>query len=110
MTCIVMKQTVFTCLSKEETLLFKSVNLDLIIKVRFLRQLTGQKQQLFTELQNDNDNKSDKKWNTAKKNFRTFFGNYFVVNSIMDDRQMPLCCLVEGRGMMMYLQIDWHMI
>ena len=36
-----MKQTVFTCLSKEETLLFKSVNLDLIIKVRFLRQLTG---------------------------------------------------------------------
>ena len=62
-----MKQTIFTHLSKEETLLFKSVNLDLIIQVRFSRQLTGQKQQLFTELQNDNDNKSDKKWNTAEK-------------------------------------------
>ena len=98
MTCIVMKQTVFTCLSKEETLLFKSVNLDLIIKVRFLRQLTGQKQKLFTELQNDNDNKSVRRWNTAEKIFRTFFGNYFVGNSIMDDRQMPLCCLVEGKG------------
>lgn len=68
-----MKQTVFTCLSKEETLLFKSVNLDLIIKVRFLRQLTGQKQQLFTELQNDNDNKSVRRWNTAEKFLEHFF-------------------------------------
>ena len=98
MTCILMKQTVFTCLSKEETLLFKSVNLDLIIKVKFLRQLTGQKQLLFTKLQNDNDNKSVRRWNTAEKIFRTFLGNYFVGNSIMDDRQMPLCCLVEGKG------------
>ena len=73
MTCIVMRQTVFTCLSKEETLLFKSVNLDLIIKVRFLRQLTGQKQQLFTELQNDNDNKSVRRWNTAEKFLEHFF-------------------------------------
>ena len=74
MTCIVMKQTVFTCLSKEETLLFKSVNLDLIIKGRFLRQLTGQKQQLFTELQNDNDNKSVRRWNTAEKFLEHFLG------------------------------------
>ena len=35
---------------------------------------------MFTELQNDNDNKSDKKWNTAEKNFRTFFGNYLFDN------------------------------
>lgn len=67
-----MKQTVFTCLSKEETLLFKSVNLDLIIKVRFLRQLTGQKQQLFTELQNDNDTNLTRSGTQLKKILELF--------------------------------------
>lgn len=93
-----MKQTVFTCLSKEETLLFKSVNLDLIIKVRFLRQLTGQKQQLFTELQNDNENKSVRRWNTAEKIYRTFFGNYFVGIPLWMTGKFPYVAWWRGGG------------